>query len=190
MPHTDGQDSKDTNQNMSDLWVVISKRIGSRADREIRANERLCAICLNKRLAYRVLRNSDDHVLKPSFADEDNFPSTTEIALNDWFIRNGEKDKERRTKIADEIHEKDESRMIGIVNSYGIKKKPGNRDNYYAILVMDGDRMGKLVNGATLAANWETVMHPDMHKRLKDDKFSAKYREPWQKIFLNITSAT
>jgi CRISPR-associated protein Cmr2 len=183
MPHTDGQDSKEYNQNMSDLWVVISKRIGSRADREIRANERLCAICLNKRLAYRVLRNSDDHVLKPSFADEDNFPSTTEIALNDWFIRNGEKDKERRTKIADEIHEKDESRMIGIVNSYGIKKKPGNRDNYYAILVMDGDRMGKLVNGATLAANWETVMHPDMHKRLKDDKFSAKYREPWQKIF-------
>jgi CRISPR-associated protein Cmr2 len=183
IPHSDGQDFKEYNQNMSELWVVISKRIGSRADREIRANERLCAICLTKRLAYRVLRNSDDHVLKPSFADEDSFPSTTEIALNDWLNRNRIEVKKDRKDIADEIHEKDESRLIAIVKSYGIKKKRENRDNYYAILVMDGDHMGKLVNGATLAANWETVMHPDMHKRLKDEKFSAKYREPWQKIF-------
>jgi CRISPR-associated protein Cmr2 len=182
IPHTDGQDFKEYNQNMSELWDAISKRIGSGADKEIRANERLCAICLTKRLAYRVLESDDDHVLQHSFAEKDSFPSTTEIALNDWFNRNRVAAGDR-AKIADEIHDKDESKLNEIRRSFGAKQKPGIKDNYYAILVMDGDRMGKLVNGATLAATWQTVMHPDMLKRLEDDKFSAKYREPWHKIF-------
>ena len=48
---------------------------------------------------------------------------------------------------------------------------------------MDGDYMGKLVNGETLASTWQSVMHPNIVQRMKDPKFDAAYHNMWQTIF-------
>jgi CRISPR-associated protein Cmr2 len=48
-------------------------------------------------------------------------------------------------------------------------------------LLMDGDHMGRLVNGETLASRWNTVLHQDLIKRLEDTGFDPKYRSFWQK---------
>ncbi|HBN26747.1 MAG TPA: type III-B CRISPR-associated protein Cas10/Cmr2, partial [Desulfobacteraceae bacterium] len=58
-----------------------------------------------------------------------------------------------------------------------------NRDRYFAILLMDGDKMGKLVNGETLASTWESVMHPEIVERLRMPKFDKKYKSKWDDIF-------
>ncbi|MFH0824775.1 MAG: type III-B CRISPR-associated protein Cas10/Cmr2, partial [Pseudomonadota bacterium] len=55
-----------------------------------------------------------------------------------------------------------------------------DEDKYYAILLMDGDRMGRLVNGETLASRWRTVLHPDLVSRLERTDFAAKYRRFWK----------
>ena len=67
-------------------------------------------------------------------------------------------------------------------------KKPTNQDKYYAILLMDGDKMGKLVNGETIASTWKTIMHPDIVKRLDDPSFDEKYYTNWQRIFSENTT--
>ena len=56
-----------------------------------------------------------------------------------------------------------------------------DEDKYYAILLMDGDHMGKLVNGETLASRWETVLHPALVERLGHPGFPSQFREFWQK---------
>ncbi|HBN26548.1 MAG TPA: type III-B CRISPR-associated protein Cas10/Cmr2 [Desulfobacteraceae bacterium] len=50
---------------------------------------------------------------------------------------------------------------------------------------MDGDKMGKLVNGETLASTWESVMHPEIVERLKMPEFDEKYKSKWDDIFKN-----
>lgn len=54
-----------------------------------------------------------------------------------------------------------------------------NRDRYYAILVMDGDRMGRLINGETMGATWASAMHPEMRERLEKPSFDSVYRKTW-----------
>jgi len=51
---------------------------------------------------------------------------------------------------------------------------------YYAVLMMDGDRMGRLINGETLGATWESALHPDLNRRLQG-AFEKKYKEFWDK---------
>jgi CRISPR-associated protein Cmr2 len=53
-------------------------------------------------------------------------------------------------------------------------------DRYYAILLMDGDHMGRLVNGETLASTWQSVLHPKLVSRLRDKEFDQKYRKFWE----------
>jgi len=53
---------------------------------------------------------------------------------------------------------------------------------YYALLLMDGDRLGKLVNGETLGATWGSVLAPELRKRLEGD-FEKKHKDFWQDFF-------
>lgn len=39
-------------------------------------------------------------------------------------------------------------------------------DKYYAVLLMDGDKMGDLINGETIEACWKDVLHPDLVKKI------------------------
>lgn len=138
-------------------------------------NEKLCSICLTKRMAFEAMKGDADHILQSVFNPKKSFPSTTDIALTNYFEREEKRlnisipEKERKQK-AQRIHEKAD-------------EKTDNHDRYYAILLMDGDKMGKLINGETLGSTWESVMHPDIVERLKKPEFEKKYRENWNGIF-------
>jgi len=132
-------------------------------------NEKLCSICLTKRMACEAIEGDKDHILHSAFKGKRSFPSTTEIALSSYFERENVS-YEKRKEIAQKIHEKAD-------------EKTDNHDRYLAILLMDGDNMGKLVNGETLASTWESVMHPDIVARLEKPEFEKKYRDNWKDIF-------
>ena len=132
-------------------------------------NEKLCSICLTKRMACEAMEGDKEHILHSVFMGKKSFPSTTDIALTSYFERENV-DYEKRKEIAQKIHKKADD-------------KTDNSDRYYAILLMDGDKMGDLVNGITLASTWESVMHPDIVERLKKPEFERKYRANWKDIF-------
>lgn len=157
-------------ENIKDFW---NRFVG---DDDFKENEHLCAVCFIKRYAPRVLKKDETHILNGIFCDADSFPSTTMMALTDYFNRNNIAEG-RRKEIADKLHDSktDEVR----------KEKIKNADKYYAILLMDGDNMGKLVNGETIAATWDKIMHPEIAARLKRDGFDPLYRDVWQKIYGN-----
>lgn len=132
-------------------------------------NEMLCSICLTKRMACEAIEGDKGHILHSVFKGKRSFPSTTEIALTSYFKRE-KVAYEKRRGIAQKIHEKAD-------------EKTDNHDRYFAILLMDGDHMGKLVNGETLASTWKSVMHPNIVERLEKPEFERKYRENWKSIF-------
>ena len=132
-------------------------------------NEKLCSICLTKRMAYQALETDKEHILHSVFEGKKGFPSTTDIALISCFERENVP-KEKRKKKAQKIHEKADTRT-------------DNRDRYFAILFMDGDNMGKLVNGETLASTWKSAMHPEIVERLEKPGFEKKYHANWLEIY-------
>lgn len=138
-------------------------------------NEKLCSICLTKRMACKTMERNKSHILHSAFKDKESFPSTTEIALHGHYEKMEIKEcrqlsKDERKQKAQRIHEKAD-------------EKTDNHDRYFAILMMDGDKMGKLVNGETLGSTWKSVMHPDIVERLKKPEFEKKYRDNWKEIF-------
>lgn len=98
--------------------------------------ERLCALCLTKRLASLVFKRKRDHLLSAVFDRADRFKSTSELAGLD-------RDEEDTTESIDE-----------------------GRVPYYAILLMDGDEMGKIVAGAPRGFTWQEVLAPPLVKRI------------------------
>lgn len=163
--------------NIREFWSVLKRTWdGNEANPfryDFNENERLCSVCLVKRIAPAVLGENKEHVLYHTFHGNKksykSFPSTTEIALHSHYVRKNIPERERKDE-AQRIHDKADDGV-------------NNRDRYYAILLMDGDKMGKLVNGETLASTWESVMHPDIVRRLKNPSFDKKYHENWMAIF-------
>jgi len=149
-------------------------------------NERLCAVCAVKRYLPRVLLQSahKEEILAAVFKDAEKFPSTTEMAA--WNFLRGLKERIPETS-------KEYQELIDILHSAEMESAPSdeedggvrallregraqgiaytNRDKYYALLLMDGDKMGDLINGKTIAAAWNDVLHPDLAKRFKNDAF-------------------
>ncbi len=184
-------------------------------------SERLCAIGLVKRLAYRVCRKMDNHPLRDLFAYAEVFPSTTEIALHDWwgqacnrakedqefaadlaeFDKSGSIRSDRALQqLAQWFHELNESEQTGRQGREIIeidaeqraaarrifkKHKVGDIHKYYAVLMMDGDRMGSLVNGETLGATWGNVIHPHLVRNMQGG-FEKNYQQFWWKNFAEI----
>ena len=54
---------------------------------------------------------------------------------------------------------------------FGIKFT--NKDKYYAVLLMDGDKMGDLINGETLEAKWKDVIHEDLAAKIENGTVKA-----------------
>lgn len=153
-------------KNIKSFWDKLSKKFG---DNEIKESEHLCAICLTKRLASSVIKKDKDHILYSTFKDAESFPSTTYMSLYDDkdFAKMSYKEKR---EYADSIHNKEDIQV-------------DNRHRYYAILMMDGDKMGDLVSGTNIGSTWESIMHPEMTKRLKEKNFDEKYQKNWAKIY-------
>ena len=163
--------AREYSENIKGFWKKVEELWKGSAD--FKEGERLCSICLTKRIVGEALReNKEYHILNSVFENSDSFPSTTMMALCNYYKReNILEDKQK--EIAQKLYE----------NKSNKYKDVKDRDKYYTILLMDGDKMGDLVNGKTIGSTWESIMHPDMVERLKNPNFEAKYRENWQKIF-------
>jgi CRISPR-associated protein Cmr2 len=165
-PFSGGEKAREYKAHIDAFWKKLAEEWGSEADLE--AKEKLCALCLTKRIAYRVLKEDENQILHSCFDDADSFPSTTEMALHEEFRRSGITDKNKKQKIAQRIYEKEENDEVD------------NRDRYYAILVMDGDHMGRLINGENMGATWSSAIHPEMKIRLQNVTFDEVYRNAWE----------
>lgn len=164
-------------ETISTFWSSL-RGAGDIGETEFSDKEHLCSLCLVKRLAYRVVTDSDSHLLSNIFRDYESFPTTTHMALYDYFKRNNITSGKEMRDIADKVHEN-----IDDTAPRGIKGRLENIDRYYAILLMDGDYVGKLVNGETVSARWETSMHPEIVEWLKKKSPDADYRDCWNSIF-------
>jgi CRISPR-associated protein Cmr2 len=168
--HQDGVSAGEYKNNIKQFRKDLKKLWPGEYD--FNESESLCSVCMIKRIAYKVLKKDKGHILCNSFKDVDHFPSTTQIAFYNKFKREAITKKEDQYEIAQKYHDE-------------VNENAENRDRYFAILLMDGDKMGKLVNGETLASSWESVMHPKIVERLKQTEFDEKYKAAWNNIFTN-----
>jgi len=210
--HYQHQPGEDQNPRPSDdpFWNDLRQRWKPESD--FGPTERLCSLGLVKRIAYRVCQEMDNHPLALLFKKADSFPSTTEMALTDWwqqlrfkasdqdnpnasnlatelavfeYTKNREQSKRAIAQLFHELDEPDINRRAKgsreeQAASAIIKKLHPVSDihKYYAVLMMDGDRMGKLVNGDTLGATWASVLHPLLAEKL-DGAFESRFKNFW-----------
>lgn len=177
-PYSGNESANDYKINMDTFWDSLRSALGENST-EIQDGEQLCAICLTKRLLARMFnewRSSSDHVLHNTFKNYENFPSTSYIALQKYQERNNISNSER-VKLAQTLFDQTEDSNISGFPSIKI------RDRYYAILIMDGDNMGKLINGDTIGATWGTVIHPEIRNRMSRQTFDEKYRTNWNQLY-------
>ncbi|GEM_PF-379388 len=166
--------AKDYMDNIKSLWRKIKEKYESIG---IKDNERLCSICLTKRLFNRIIEKDKNHILYNAIKDADSFPQTSEIALYDYFKDNKIESKEEKKILAKNKYENKEDSIDN-----------NNRDSYYAILKMDGDRMGDLINGETIGSTWEKIMHPQIVERLENDVDLTDFKSlksSWKEILKN-----
>lgn len=168
-PHEESDSASAYKAGIDEFWSKLAKAWNTEADLD--GKEKLCALCLTKRIAYRVFKESRDHVLHACFDEAESFPSTSEVAMHAEFLRKGIIDAKKRREMAQRIHDKENTEEVD------------HRDRYYAILVMDGDHMGRLINGETMGATWASAMHPQIRDRLRSATFDARYSQVWTPLF-------
>jgi CRISPR-associated protein Cmr2 len=153
------------------LWGKIQSRFQASTVRE---KERLCSVCCIKRFAPMAVQKSS-HPLKKIFKS-DKFPSTTEMATWEYRSRLKEAgfldDPAIEQELIDQLHE-DPSQRSKTVKTIITKASQKNilisePDDYFAILMMDGDKMGDLINGTNIAACWGDVLHPELVFRYQE----------------------
>ncbi|WP_373500897.1 type III-B CRISPR-associated protein Cas10/Cmr2 [Desulfococcus sp.] len=155
-------------EHIEEFWRRLAEAWDAEADLDRSDSEKLCAVCLLKRIAYRILKEDKAHILHTCFEGAESFQSTTEMAMHDEFKRRGVTDKKEKRATAQRAYQKERIEEVD------------HRDRYYAILVMDGDNMGRLINGETIGSTWASAMHPEMKKRLEIATFDADYRNAWE----------
>ena len=173
------------------FWDKIAK--AKENGQEIKNNERLCSICFIKRFIYK------RHDLLPSQLEDifknSKFPSSTEMAFSPikrrlqyngkiyiWndFVEQCGGDEDEAYNVLHDNDEKnnpdskvvrffrrlDNDAQIKVTNIFG---------KYYAILMMDGDKMGDLVNGkAVNLAKWRDIMHSRLPEKMKKSPSKEK----------------
>lgn len=177
---------------------VSSKENSENSYAQVGENERLCTVCTVKRFLPKVMtqRKHKGELLATVFASTDSFPSTTEMAFHRYLQKlktlRSFKDHEYTQLINDlhnvEIGPDNDDQSAGIPATFGKGRDNDlqftNRDKYYALLLMDGDKMGDLINGQTLTATWADVLHPDLRSRFQNPSFQ---RESKLRPFLDKT---
>lgn len=183
--HPENHSAADYKAGVKAFWNELRSLNAEGSNSEVGKNERLCAVCAVKRFLPRVLRqqNLRDELLYDVVADMINFPATTEIAAYSYLKgleEAGRLAPETRKKLVDALHESelgdlddDSSKTVRAIIESG--KVNGlnftDRDKYYAVLLMDGDKMGNLINGETTTAEWGSVIHPELRKRYESPGF-------------------
>lgn len=169
------------------FWDSLRERLNEEGSfSEVGKNERLCAVCSVKRFLPRALKqkNLRDEILYQVAESLDGFPSTTSIAAASYLEALGKEGilpPEKRSRFIDALHDaaKEEGfddnapSELKQIRKKGEEKgiKLTNRDKYYALLLMDGDKMGDLINGETHTATWGEVIHPELRKRFDRPDF-------------------
>ena len=144
----------DYNKNITAFWDKIRKAANPAGEyTQVGKNERLCAICALKRFfplgnVFKEKKHILYKTLVESYADG-NFPSTTEMARWEQDCKLSESER----KIQAQKYHKNEL-LAETANESG-----DNTDKYYAFLLMDGDKMGDLINGETTEASWTDVIN-------------------------------
>ena len=168
------------------------KNIADQSGDEIKEHERLCSICLTKRFIYK-----NPNILPLQLRDVfkgAKFPSSTEMAFDPVIRKLEDKKKisiwsdfitecDGDEKAYDMLHDNDEKnspdskvkRFFKRLNDEAHIKITNIFGKYYALLMMDGDKMGDLVNGKSKdLATWRDIMHSSlpekMEKSLATDK--------------------
>ena len=212
--HYEAECGKNPKPSEDPFWKDIRNKFD---ESDFGKNERLCALGIVKRLAYRVCKQINGHPLQKMFKNAEAFPSTTEMALHDWWRQlqnkaksqddlqapalakelasfNGEEDTNKTfQKLAQWLHELNEpestKRQGYEITTIAKNEKSAAQtlfklhpvkdvQKYYAVLTMDGDKMGKLINGETLGATWQNVLHPKLVQRLAGN-FDGKFKKFW-----------
>jgi len=186
---------------IDEFWKNIAKNSKSAFDFNDR--EHLCAICATKRLAYKVSRDNKTHLLRAAFKFGAGFPSTTEMAITDYYERlkklpDFDQNEISKRHVADYVHKEMDTELpdtdINDALKPDIKSKiadllkrarPTDQDKYYAILMMDGDKMGDLINGINIGSTWESTLHPDIATKVRTGQLPGDYHEGWKKIINN-----
>ena len=130
-------------------------------------NERLCAICAIKRY-LPIAKKGDDIILQSVLREYESYPSTTEIALYNKLKAYSADEKK---SICQKIH----SNETGIDESFFDIGKVGDRDKYYAFLLMDGDKMGDLINGESIENDWQDVFASELAEKFNNPDFASSY---------------
>jgi len=120
---------------------------------DLNGNEKLCSHCLVKRIAYATVKSAEGHILQNTFKKAATFPSTAQIALTEYFERNNITNTDSQYEAAQELFDE------GMTQGKKVLKNMSNSDNYYALLLMDGDKMGDLIGGETLTSSWSSVVN-------------------------------
>lgn len=164
---------------VKEFWDSLRSRFNSEgSSSEVGKKERLCAICCVKRFLPRVLKQQGlhDELLFDVAAGADSFPATTGIAAHGYLSAIENKvglSSDKRKQLIEALHEA-ETEVADDESSSALKtiiaagREAGveftDRDKYYALLLMDGDKMGDLINGETVSASWADVIHPGLRK--------------------------
>ncbi|HRQ45045.1 MAG TPA: type III-B CRISPR-associated protein Cas10/Cmr2, partial [Candidatus Goldiibacteriota bacterium] len=171
-----GQTAEEYNAAVQNFWKNLYSQ-----DKALKDGEQLCAVCAVKRFIPEVvLKTGNKNEMLYGVMDSlEGFSSTTAMAASSYLNLLAEKgviSHRDISRCADQLHEMDED---GRPPEFVIKGKAAgveltNRDKYYAVLLMDGDKMGDLINGITLSAKWEDVIHPVLKQRMENPSFAGK----------------
>lgn len=160
-----------------------SKFNSSGSTAQLGTNERICAICATKRFLPRVMAGEKNELLHEVLGEADKFPSTTELAARNFIKKLTNKFSITYAEypaLVNALHESEleggddeQSKAVKEIIEEGKKKgiKLTDRDKYYAVLLMDGDKMGDLVNGKIHDATWDDVLHPELKMRFENSSF-------------------
>jgi len=181
--------AKEYSAAVKEFWDRIGKNENSvNSSAQVGDNERICALCAIKRFLPKVLKQPQwkKELLGGVLAGGAKFPATTELAAKNYL---------KRLKTEAGISEKECNRIVDLLHDYELEagdeehsdkareivdagKAKGvartDRDKYYAMLLMDGDKIGDLVNGRTFSATWKDVLHPDLRDRFSDPAFQPR----------------
>lgn len=175
---------------IGDFWNKVREHTNtSDSYAQTGKTERLCAVCAVKRyLPVELKKKNDRTVLGEIFVslDKNGFPSTTEIAVNDYLLALESKGISfNKDKLIDEIHlyETEPNDIFNETSFFNIKKQGeqfgvqfSDNDKYYALLLMDGDKMGDLINGETITATYQDIIHPELANKIKNGVIKANLK--------------
>lgn len=171
---------------VGNFWQRIRTKENSTGSfAQVGENERLCAVCAVKRFLPGVMKKKTnrEELLADMFKKADTFPATTEMAAHRYLQELTGKvtiSSSDYPQLIDALHASeidpggdDQSRPMQAIIAEGKARgvRYTDRDKYYALLLMDGDKMGDLINGATLTATWGDVVHPELQRRFDSRNF-------------------